>query len=172
MVDGICIVQFVHDVLTGSGPFPFVIPSEVTLDESALNQIAYQYLIQFIQTTFIENAVEFVSGRSRNEPYDRISYTFIEAGHTNNFQNRRACVARFARQAVRYFHPLGMYHRKRGIEVLNPDDLFEGTPDPLPSHMDQQPNNTHKTALKVLKVLFTPCESLHKQQGGAELISR
>ena len=86
-----------------------------------------QKVMENLQTSFIEAAMKYFSGTGtagdNSDPTLTFTYTFNDEQST--LFGLKALKGRFDRRARKYWNPFSTKHGRRGIEVINPDDLFE-----------------------------------------------
>ena len=103
-----------------------VYPEGVNPDQVDTRTIFYQLVIQKLQTSFVEGAMQYFSGEVPSLP-DGSSLQFVYTVQDTRYylDGIEALRGRFDRRARKYWSPFSWSHGRRGIEVINPDDFFE-----------------------------------------------
>lgn len=89
-----------------------------------------QKVMENLQTSFIEAAMKYFSGtgttgddEDNSDP--TLTFTYTANDEQSTLYGLEALKGRFDRRARKYWNPFSTKHGRRGIEVINPDDLFE-----------------------------------------------
>lgn len=115
-----------NEDLATSGAHSMVVPMGVDVSVVDLRPLTFQILVKKLQTSFIEQAMQYYAGARLALPLsDRNAY-FIYTVNTvrHGLTDMSAIRGRFDRRARKYWSPFSGHHGPRGIEVGNIDGLF------------------------------------------------
>lgn len=119
--------QCVQDeLLATSGAHSVVIPMGVDASLVDLRPLTFQIVVKKLQTSFIEQAMQYYAGARLALPLsDRTAYfTYTVDGIQHALTDMSAIRGRFDRRARKYWSPFSRHHGPRGIEISNIDGLF------------------------------------------------
>jgi len=158
-----------------------VYPAGVDPNQIDPRSILQQLVIQKLQTSFIEQAMQYFAGARETLPYEysrhipyfagarifdpstgRYPYfVYVFNGTSHLLTSMAAVRGRFDRRARKYWSPFSWYHGRRGIEVVNPDDLFEA---PFLRQMRDGGALNSFNAELAARALFESVHTIYKQR--------
>ena len=109
-------------------------------------------MAEYLQTTFIEIAARYEAGEDDYSVYENL--TFAWTTHHQGYQEHgvQAAKSRFDRRARRFFHPFTSIKTMRGLEVTNPNHIFDANV--LGQLRLQHPGSVHPFQVEMAARLF------------------
>lgn len=139
-----------------------VYPEGVSPNPVDVESIALQITVQKLQTSFVEQAMQYFAGARLALPSNGPTPAFIYVVDRIPYglSDLEAVRGRFDRRARKYWSPFSWSHGRRGIEVVNPDELFEAPY--LRQMRDRRALNSFKAELAA-RALFETVHTIYLQ---------